>query len=106
MTAPAATRHTENVTHYQMYIDGAWTDGQAPGRLDVENPANELVFATVPVGSVNDATAALEAAKRAQPAWAALRPSCGQATSLISPQQSIGKRLTSHASWCLNRESP
>ena len=74
MTAPAATRHAENVTHYQMYIDGAWTDGQAPGRLEVENPANESVFATVPAGSVNDATAALEAAKRAQPTWAALPP--------------------------------
>ena len=32
------------------------------------------VFATVPAGSVNDARAALEAAKRAQPAWAALPP--------------------------------
>ncbi|EIM25686.1 aldehyde dehydrogenase [Microvirga lotononidis] len=74
MTAPTLTAPAETVTHYQMYIDGAWTDGQAPGRLDVENPANELVFATVPAGSANDATAALEAARRAQPAWAALPP--------------------------------
>ncbi len=74
MTASASASSAATVTHYQMYIDGAWTDGRAPGRLDVENPANETVFATVPVGSVEDATAALEAARRAQPAWAALPP--------------------------------
>ncbi len=74
MTGSVAIRHAEAVTGYQMYIDGAWTDGRAPGRLDVENPANGTVFATVPAGSVADATAALEAARRAQPAWAALPP--------------------------------
>jgi len=74
MTATIFTHRADTVSHYQMYIDGAWTDGQAPGRLDVENPANEAVFATVPVGSVQDANAALEAAKRAQPAWATLPP--------------------------------
>lgn len=74
MTAPAQLRHGESVTHYQMYIDGAWTDGRTPGRVDVENPADETVFATVPAGSVEDAVAALEAARRAQPSWAALPP--------------------------------
>ena len=42
MTAPAATRYADSVTHYQMYIDGAWTDGQAPGRMREIVPANRI----------------------------------------------------------------
>ena len=72
MTASALAASNDAVRHHQMYIDGAWTDGHGSGTLAVENPANERVFATVPVGSARDAVAALEAAKRAQPAWAAL----------------------------------
>jgi lactaldehyde dehydrogenase/glycolaldehyde dehydrogenase len=74
MTSSLQATRAEDVTHYQMYIDGAWTDGRSSGRSDVENPANEVVFATVPAGTAEDATAALEAARRAQPAWAALPP--------------------------------
>ncbi|HZH10352.1 MAG TPA: aldehyde dehydrogenase [Microvirga sp.] len=74
MTTSVAAGHAGTLSHYQMYIDGAWTDGRNPGRSDVENPANEAVFATVPAGSVEDAISALEAARRAQPAWAALPP--------------------------------
>ena len=74
MTASLQASRAGTVTHYQMYIDGAWTDGRGSGRSEVENPANEAVFATGPAGSVEDANAALEAARRAQPAWAALPP--------------------------------
>ncbi len=56
----------------EMFIDGRWTRGAAEGQTEVENPANEAVIATVPQGGVEDAHAALDAAKRAQPAWAAL----------------------------------
>jgi lactaldehyde dehydrogenase / glycolaldehyde dehydrogenase len=55
-----------------MFIDGRWTDGASSGRTEVENPANETVVATVPEGTAEDALAALEAARRAQPAWAGL----------------------------------
>jgi lactaldehyde dehydrogenase/glycolaldehyde dehydrogenase len=55
-----------------MYIDGRWTMGSARERTDVENPANESIVATVPEGSSADAVAALEAAKHAQPGWAAM----------------------------------
>ena len=72
MTGSALASRNEAVTHYQMYVDGAWTEGRAAGRLDVENPADESVVATVPAGTPQDAIAALEAARRAQPAWAAL----------------------------------
>ena len=66
----------ENLTagraaHGLMYIDGGWTEGSARDRTEVENPANESVIASVPEGSPEDAVAALEAAKRAQGAWAA-----------------------------------
>ena len=74
MTASALTRPGEAPAHYQMYIDGAWTDGRATGRLDVENPADESIVATVPMGTPADAQAALEAARRAQAPWAALPP--------------------------------
>jgi lactaldehyde dehydrogenase/glycolaldehyde dehydrogenase len=57
-----------------MFIDGRWTAGAGNGRSEVENPANESIIATVPEGVADDAFAALEAAKRAQPAWAALPP--------------------------------
>ena len=50
MTASIQASRADTVTHYQMYIDGAWTDGRTAGRSEVENPANEAVFATVPAG--------------------------------------------------------
>ena len=74
MTGSLQATRAEDVTHYQMYIDGTWTDGRSADRSDVENPANEVVFATVPAGTAEDAVSALEAARRAQPAWAALPP--------------------------------
>jgi lactaldehyde dehydrogenase/glycolaldehyde dehydrogenase len=55
-----------------MFIDGRWTTGSATGVTEIENPADESIVATVPEGSASDAVAALEAAKRAQPGWAAL----------------------------------
>lgn len=60
------------IAPYQMYIDGAFTQGSGTGRVEVENPADESIIATVPEGTPEDAIAALEAAKRAQPGWAAL----------------------------------
>ena len=59
---------------YQMYIDGQWTSGRAAQAIEVENPANEQIIATVPEAAVEDAQHALEAAQRAQPKWAALPP--------------------------------
>lgn len=73
MTA-SMTARTESVLHTSMYIDGAWTDGRSSERSAVENPADESVVGTVPMGTPEDAVAALEAARRAQPAWAALPP--------------------------------
>lgn len=57
---------------YQMYIDGEFTQGSSGARIEVVNPADESIVATVPEGSVEDAHRALEAAKKAQPDWAAV----------------------------------
>ncbi len=54
----------------QMYINGQWTAGAGSDVIEVENPANEQIIATTPLGGVDDAAAAVEAAKIAQPAWA------------------------------------
>jgi len=57
-----------------MYIDGAWQDGADRPQIEVENPANECVIGSIVDGTAQDASDAIEAAHRAQPAWAALPP--------------------------------
>src|SRR5689334_12493566 len=54
--------------NFQQYVDGQWTG--ASNTWDVINPATEEVITTVPFGNADDARTALEAAQRAQPAWA------------------------------------
>jgi lactaldehyde dehydrogenase/glycolaldehyde dehydrogenase len=58
----------------QMFINGQWTEGSARDVFEVENPANQRIIGTIPQGGAEDAAAALEAARRAQPGWAALPP--------------------------------
>src|SRR5258707_5450145 len=53
----------------QCYIDGAWTGTPAN---PVTNPVNGVELAKVPKMSTAEATAAVEAAQRAFPAWARL----------------------------------
>ena len=54
------------------YIGGAWTE---PGELfDVLNPATSAVIARVTNGSAADVDAAVDAARRALPAWKGLSP--------------------------------
>lgn len=61
-----------DVQDYHMFIDGAWTPGSGSGTVEIDSPADEAIIARVPEGTIADAEAALQAAKRAQPAWAAL----------------------------------
>ncbi|HEY8576909.1 MAG TPA: aldehyde dehydrogenase family protein [Devosia sp.] len=58
----------------QMFIGGRWTTGSATGTFEVENPATEAIIGTIPEGTADDAAESLEAARQAQPAWAALPP--------------------------------
>jgi len=57
---------------FQMLIGGEWRGAGDGATRPVLNPATGEAFATVPEGTAADARAALEAARAAQPAWAAL----------------------------------
>ena len=61
-----ATRH---------YINGQWVDSIDGREVTVENPSTEGKVATITLGGVADADAAVTAAKNAFPAWAATDPS-------------------------------
>jgi acyl-CoA reductase-like NAD-dependent aldehyde dehydrogenase len=52
------------------YIDGVWASSSGTGTLDVVDSTTEEVIATVPAGDVDDIDRAVQAAKRAFPAWA------------------------------------
>lgn len=55
----------------RMFVGGRWSETGRDGH-EVENPANEDIIAVTPAGTEATAGEALEAARRAQPAWAAL----------------------------------
>ena len=54
----------------KFYIDGAWVDPVAPKVLGVQNPATEEIFARISLGSAKDVDRAVQAARRAFPAYA------------------------------------
>ncbi|MEW2294120.1 aldehyde dehydrogenase family protein [Streptomyces sp. NPDC006743] len=60
--------------HDGMYIDGAWRPAPDRDVIEVVNPADEQVFATVPAGTAEDVDAAVRAARAAFPGWAATAP--------------------------------
>ena len=53
-----------------MYINGQWCEANSQTRFPVFNPATGEELATVPDGGADDATAAIDAAAAAFPAWA------------------------------------
>jgi len=55
-----------------MLIGGELVESKGGGWLESVNPADETALGRVPMGSVADMNAAVEAAEKAQPAWAAL----------------------------------
>jgi lactaldehyde dehydrogenase / glycolaldehyde dehydrogenase len=57
---------------FQMRIGAEWRGASDGGTRPVLNPATGEAFAEVPEGTRQDARAALEAAREAQPAWEAL----------------------------------
>lgn len=60
--------------HDAMFIDGTWRSAAGAGTIDVVNPADEQVIATVPAGTAEDVDAAVRAARAALPGWAATAP--------------------------------
>ncbi|MCE4947092.1 aldehyde dehydrogenase family protein [Streptomyces albulus] len=60
--------------HEAMYIGGRWRPARGSGTIEVVNPADEQVIATVPAGSAEDVDDAVRAARAALPGWAATPP--------------------------------
>ena len=56
------------------YIDGRFVEDKASDRIAVYNPATEEQIAEIPDASAGTVDAAVDAARRAQPAWAELPP--------------------------------
>lgn len=56
--------------YLSFYIDGAWVDPVETRTLDVENPATERTCGRIALGSSADVDRAVQAARRAFPAWA------------------------------------
>ncbi|WSA42363.1 aldehyde dehydrogenase family protein [Streptomyces sp. NBC_01808] len=57
-----------------MFIDGRWQPAAGDGVIEVVDPADEQVIATVPAGTAADVDAAVAAARAAFPHWAATPP--------------------------------
>ena len=55
----------------KLYIDGEFADGLAGRTIEVANPADGTVLATIAEGGAEDIDRAVAAAKRAFPGWAA-----------------------------------
>ena len=55
----------------QPYIDGRWRTSASDETISVVNPATDAVIGAAPRGCLQDVEAAVLAAARAQPAWAA-----------------------------------
>ncbi|NLU69024.1 aldehyde dehydrogenase family protein [Streptomyces sp. HNM0574] len=60
--------------HDALFIDGTWRPAAADGTLQVTNPANGTVLATVPAGGPEDVDAAVAAARAALPGWSGTPP--------------------------------
>lgn len=57
--------------NYEIYIDGEFIKNPKHNRVEVINPANKEVLSTVPEATIEEVRQALDAARRAQPAWEA-----------------------------------
>lgn len=78
---------------YKQFINGELVSRPGEGMIDVENPSCGQIMAQVPDGGAEDAQAALEAARAAQDAWAAL-PASTRATALKKLAEGIRGRRT------------
>ncbi len=68
------TLNDPTLLRQQCYIDGKWVDADDGAKIEVTNPATGAVLATVPRCGAVETRRAIEAAKRAFPAWAAKTP--------------------------------
>jgi acyl-CoA reductase-like NAD-dependent aldehyde dehydrogenase len=61
----------ESLDHERLFIDGAWVQPASAETIDVGNPTTGERLGRIPSGTIADAERAVEAARRAFPAWAA-----------------------------------
>ncbi|MFD1315180.1 aldehyde dehydrogenase family protein [Namhaeicola litoreus] len=59
---------------YKCYINGEWIEKSSGEKIDVENPANGEVFASIYTSSIEETQHALESADKAQFSWQMLPP--------------------------------
>jgi len=74
VTEEARPGTQSKVREVQMLIDGVWTGSLSGATLSVENPAKRTPIATIPRGGAADVERAVQAAKRAFPAWSKTAP--------------------------------
>ncbi len=60
--------------HDDIFVDGRFVQSSSEARIEVLNPATETVIGIVPQGNAADVDAAVQAAARALPGWAATSP--------------------------------
>jgi succinate-semialdehyde dehydrogenase/glutarate-semialdehyde dehydrogenase len=81
---------------YQMCIDGEWCDSSDGSTSPAVNPAKDEAFGTIPLGTRDDARRAIAAARRAQPALAALGV-WKRAALCLKIAEALEKRREEHA---------
>lgn len=59
----------QDIKHYRGYINGEWLDASSREIIEVQNPANNEVFATVTANTEEDVQHALETSEKAQLSW-------------------------------------
>ena len=58
----------------QIFVGGSWVDSAGSDRREIFDPKDESAVDAVAAGTTEDADRAVAAARKAQPAWAALTP--------------------------------
>jgi aldehyde dehydrogenase (NAD+) len=71
---PYRVKEQPVIEHDDVFVGGRWQPSAAAARLPVVNPATEETWARVPDGGSADIDAAVTAARRALPQWAARPP--------------------------------
>jgi len=74
MVSPQDEQRVLDMVPKGIYIDGIWKDASDGKTLDVIDPATGKVLATIADASAEDGMAAMDAADRAQAAWAKTAP--------------------------------
>ncbi|WP_282039204.1 aldehyde dehydrogenase family protein [Saccharicrinis aurantiacus] len=78
------------IKNYDCYINGEWIKKSSGEKIEVENPANGEVFASMYVSDESEAQLALESAEKAQFAWQML-PANERAKYLYAITDRLGK---------------